>query len=148
MTNRILVPVDFSEPSEVAVRHALQLATRLDASLDVLYVCPWLTFEAPTHFSPPPVPWGEELREHLDVWAQAIPNPEGRTVSTRVVVGEPIDVIVDVAARERFAMVVIGLHGTRALGHVIRGRLADKLARRAPCPVLTVHERDLMEVEA
>src|SRR5262249_52006620 len=44
------------------------------------------------------------------------------------------------AAAERLDvdLIVIGTHGRGGLGHTLLGSVAEKILRKAPCPVLTV----------
>jgi nucleotide-binding universal stress UspA family protein len=37
-------------------------------------------------------------------------------------------------------MIVMGTHGRSGLAHVLLGSVAEKVMRRAPCPVLTIRE--------
>jgi len=44
-------------------------------------------------------------------------------------------------------LIVMGTHGRGPLGHVVLGSVAERVVRKAPCPVLTVRtpERDFVE---
>jgi nucleotide-binding universal stress UspA family protein len=54
-------------------------------------------------------------------------------------VGEPAVEIVEFAASGRFDLVVIGTRGRTGLRHALLGSVAERVVRRAACPVLTVH---------
>ena len=61
-------------------------------------------------------------------------KPVIREVRTGIVVMETIDY-----TRENdIDLVVIGTHGRTGLMHVLMGSVAEKIVRKAPCPVLTV----------
>ena len=39
-------------------------------------------------------------------------------------------------------LVVVGAHGPRGVGRMLLGSVAEKVVRKAPCPVLTIHPKD------
>jgi nucleotide-binding universal stress UspA family protein len=50
--------------------------------------------------------------------------------------------IVDMAAREHAALIVMGTHGRSGLDRILLGSVAERVIRLAPCPVLTVRQSD------
>ncbi len=54
--------------------------------------------------------------------------------------GSPFFEIVRAAKREDADLVIVGTHGRGAIAHVLLGSVAEKVVRKAPCPVLTVRE--------
>jgi universal stress protein A len=48
--------------------------------------------------------------------------------------------IVEHAKDGHFDLVVMGTHGRTGLAHLLMGSVAEAVARRAPCPVLTVRQ--------
>jgi nucleotide-binding universal stress UspA family protein len=56
-------------------------------------------------------------------------------------VGQPVGLILDRAANLPANLIVMGTHGTSGFQHLILGSVAEKVLRRAPCPVLTVPPR-------
>jgi nucleotide-binding universal stress UspA family protein len=59
-------------------------------------------------------------------------------IRTKVVVGDPGDEIVRMAADENADITVIGTHGLTGWRRFIFGSVAEKVVRLAPCPVLTI----------
>ena len=45
-------------------------------------------------------------------------------------------------------LIVIGTHGRGGLSHALLGSVAEKVVRKAPCPVLTVQPADALDVRA
>jgi len=141
---RILVPTDFSEPAAAAVKWATTLAREFDGLLYLVHVVP----------EPYAYPWGTELStlplndilaqsehaadERLHQLAAETGLPLERVV-TKSVLGTPVDQILSVIAEERIDLVVLGTHGRGMVGHLLLGSVAERLIRRAPVPVLTVH---------
>ncbi len=54
--------------------------------------------------------------------------------------GVPADEIVNAAERLGADLIVMGTHGRRGLSRAVLGSVAEKVLRRAPCPVLTVRQ--------
>jgi nucleotide-binding universal stress UspA family protein len=57
-------------------------------------------------------------------------------------VGDPATAIVERAASGGYDLLVLGTHGRTGLSHLLMGSVAEKVVRRAPCPILTVRETD------
>ena len=59
-------------------------------------------------------------------------------VSCRVERGRASGQIVKVAFDERSDLIVMGTHGYTGVAHALLGSTAERVLRRAPCPVLTI----------
>lgn len=141
---KILVPTDFSPPSANALRYAAAFAAKFGAQVLLLHVVPDLALFLPeaASVSPPIVPALDQTvaaaRASLERLA-AEPRAAGLTVHVEVREGPPFQEIL-AAARERDVdLIVLGTHGHGGLAHVLLGSVAEKVVRKAPCPVLTVH---------
>ena len=150
---RILVPTDFSECSDAALRYGLELARKFGASLYLLHVIQ----------DPATQPWAAEgfvvpLLDAVEQWqkdAQArleksIPEDDRAKAIFACVIASPFTEILRYAAANDIDLIVMGTHGRGGVSHVFLGSIAEKVVRRAPCPVLTVRypqhdfvERDL-----
>jgi nucleotide-binding universal stress UspA family protein len=53
-------------------------------------------------------------------------------------VGEPAAEILEVAKEAKVDLIVVGTHGRTGLEHALMGSIAERVVRRAHCPVLTV----------
>ena len=137
----ILVPSDFSECSDEALRYALELARRFDAELHLLHVVQ----------DPITQPWAAEgfsvpLFEIVDEWQKqamarlkaAVPEADRARVTVVSVVATPYAEILDYANAHRIDLIVMGTHGRGGVTHMLLGSIAERVVRRAPCPVLTV----------
>ncbi len=140
---RLLVPVDLSEPSLEALRRALALASRLGARLSVLHChqAPALLY-APTNLGYPVLAPGfdeEALRSSIEArYRQVLAGVDWRGVEHEVlfVEGEPT-----AAIRERagdFDLVVLGSHGRTGLARAVLGSVAYTVLKHAEVPVLVV----------
>jgi nucleotide-binding universal stress UspA family protein len=142
---RILVPVDFSPPSDAALRYAIELAHRLDARLDLLHVFQVPTFAFPDAVIPVPAQTVVELRtaseERLEV-LQREATAAGLRTSVVIADGTPFVEIVRTARSQAADLVIMGTHGRSGLRHALLGSVAEKVVRKAPCPVLVVRGGD------
>ena len=120
---RVLVPVDFSPPSSVAVNHAVLLARRFRAKLTLLHVLepgPALMYAFPTESE-----IAERQRfEQAERMLAAILSPEDQDdldLETAVVIGD-IGSEIASAVRQRHAdVVVMGTHGRGVVGRWLIG---------------------------
>ena len=157
MTNtitNILVPVDFSPHAEYAFTYATRLAERFGAKLALLYVVDdsFVTGGWSSEIYVPNVP---ELMENLIADAdrrlatlKASAAALGLTAETAVIRGRPAHAIVEHAKSGGFDLIVMGTHGRTGVSHVVMGSVAERVLRKAPCPVLTVRGTEAVEASA
>lgn len=140
--HRILCPVDLSDVSRHAIAHAEQLARWYKASITALHVCNPIVIP-PTDVSligayTHPVLSDhdiEAVRRQVTRW---FPDRKEIQVDAIVQSGEIWKRIVDSATALPADLIVIGTHGSGGFQHLMLGSVAEKVLRRAPCPVLTV----------
>jgi nucleotide-binding universal stress UspA family protein len=139
---KILCPVDFSEHSDHALRYAAAFASAYDAELEVFNV-----LEPPVlpSYSTGGIPdlsqaierIKQDGQQRLDELVEKLRQSHPRTVG-RMVVGTPFVEIIERARGGNFDLIVIGTHGASGLKHVLMGSVAERVVRKAPCPVLSV----------
>jgi nucleotide-binding universal stress UspA family protein len=142
--NRILVPVDFSPCANEATRHAADLAGRYDATLCLVHV-----YDPPAHWMPsdmfPSQAQIEQLinghRAQLEQAKKDIEVGGARKVEAQLLRGVAASEIVEQAKRWPADLIVMGTHGRTGLEHALVGSVAERVVRRAPCPVLVVPAR-------
>jgi nucleotide-binding universal stress UspA family protein len=134
---RILCPTDFSDFSSRALEHAAALAAHFDARLDLLHV-------VPNALSPGGGAYFPARSELLRQAGLELRRCAGEAVQSQVSVetdlreGEPWREIEAQAESLPADLVVMGTHGRTGFEHFLLGSVAEKVLRRAPCPVLTV----------
>ncbi len=64
----------------------------------------------------------------------------GIKVRTMVKTGKPFLEIVETAAEEDADMIIISSHGHSGVEHILFGSTAEKVVRKAPCPVLILKD--------
>lgn len=134
---RILVPVDGSDGSVVALEIALQLAGMAAMEVTLLQVIEEED-PLPTYDDRPPPGIDRVVFLSDRRFAKLQPLLEATEVqwTRRIEVGVPRDRICEVAAEERSQLLVIGSRGLSAVGRLLLGSVSDYVARHAPCSVL------------
>ncbi len=141
---RILVPTDFSEHSRHALKYGIALAEKFSAEIHLLHVLQDLTVYQPDAMTigPPVVPPLEELSAAARVGLDRLVREqhlEQDKVRTDVREGTPVEEIVDYAHENKIDLIVIATHGRGWFAHLLLGSVAEKVVRKAPCPVMAVH---------
>lgn len=54
--------------------------------------------------------------------------------------GDPVDSILEIEHRRNVGLIVLGTHGRKGFERMFSGSVAEKVIRRAECPVLTMRE--------
>ncbi|MGA7124575.1 MAG: universal stress protein [Polyangiaceae bacterium] len=138
---KIVVAHDFSPAATRALEIALDIGSRLAASVSVVH-----TYE----LGLPPVPFGvdpipeldegtaREGREALDAVVRKAKSSGFSSIEGVLRQGTPWMEIERLAEEVDADLIVMGTHGRRGVTHVLLGSTAEKVVRTAPCPVLTV----------
>lgn len=140
----ILVPHDFSEYSRHAAVFALDLAVKYDAKLTLLHVYspPGMAF--PDGFVAAGPKALSELMDRINVALrkekERIEEKQPVPIELRQVQGIPFSEILNEAKKGNADLIVMGTHGRTGLRHALMGSVAEKVVRKAPCPVVTVRE--------
>ena len=143
--NRILYPTDFSEYSLAALPYAIGLAQQNNAKLFCLHVVElaheeYLLNEYMVPLSTPHVPEYKVLKAARARLERFVTEnlSEIDNVTPRVLVGVPFVEIIRYAREQSIDLIVIGTHGHSALATMLLGSVAEKVIRKAPCPVLSI----------
>ena len=146
--SKILVPVDFSACSRDVLDQAIAFAARFGAAVDVLHV-----WETPYYVVPETAivqmpdqqertlaeyAGGEANKRMEDFIGTRAGKVDGASVEVRgrIDSGDPTKIIVNLSSN--YDLIVMGTHGRKGLSHVLLGSVAEKVVRRANCPVMTI----------
>lgn len=143
---KILVPIDFSEYSKKALRYAFRFAEQFSASLTLLYVVEPTVYPADFSFGQVGFPNVEdELRKKGQEELQSmIAETIAGAVPAEAVVktGLPFVEITTFAAEQDIDLIIVATHGHTGVEHILFGSTAEKIVRKAPCPVLVVRQKE------
>ena len=142
---KIVCPIDFDGNSLEALAMAADLARQHDATVyvvhalgavDPLVVSAQIAFERAR----------QEGRRDLENIAKK--HLEGVKYETMLRVGNAANEIVAVVSETGADLVVMATHGRTGMSHMLMGSVAEKVVRRAPCPVLTVRTKSTAQMAA
>jgi nucleotide-binding universal stress UspA family protein len=136
MFSRILVATDFSAPSDAALAQARRLAESTGASLHVIHVVDNMFMRVV--LADPRDYETAALRQMQDRVSGKDGRPDAILAVERS--DEPADEITTYARTHEIDLIVMGTHGRGRMAHLLLGSVAEKVARTAPCPVLTMRE--------
>jgi universal stress protein A len=136
----ILIPIQFDDPSLLALGFAKRIAVLHGAALHLLHVVPKLPA-----IGEPEVSENEHTREEEKARATLV------EISNRHLTGVKHQIrtaaasshalanaVVQVATEVDADLIVLKTHGRTGLSHLILGNVAEEIVRTAPCPVLTL----------
>lgn len=139
---RVLVPTDFSEHAKLALDYAVSLPFEDDGEVLLVH-----------SIEPTVYPIHQVISRHdelsienqvrktcqmqLDDMAKAVTSVKVRTLIRD---GYASEELVDVADDEACDLIVISTHGHSGIKHLLLGSTAERVVRKASCPVLTVRK--------
>jgi nucleotide-binding universal stress UspA family protein len=152
---RILCPVDFSEPSLRALRHASTLAGWYQSALTALYVDTTLPIDNAADvraFGVAPTAVLEAARSTRvvnDLRGFVARVLDDRAVDVEVEEATGIGgAIVGRAATLAADLIVMGTHGRTGVKRLFAGSVTERVLRTAPCPVMVVPPHDAVPTSA
>jgi len=140
----ILVPIDFSDYSKNALKYAVQFAKQFEAKIFLIYVVEPMIY--PADFS-----MGQVAIPSTDIDLHSRAEEELRKLSKEIIndklhaeilikTGKPFVEIIEAASSNDIDLIIIATHGHTGVEHLLFGSTAEKVVRKAPCPVLTLRE--------
>lgn len=139
---KILVPIDFSEHSKSALRYAVNFAKIFQSKLHLIYVLEPVIYPADFSmgqiaFPSMDVELDSRAKEELDKLAE---REIGSQIpyDTIVKTGKPFIEINETAADLNIDLIIIASHGESGVEQILFGSTAEKVVRKAPCPVLSL----------
>jgi nucleotide-binding universal stress UspA family protein len=138
---RSLVPVDYSPSSLAALHFAVELAERVQATLDIVHV-----WDRPSYVSNVVMTTTESVsgrslirmiqenaQHDLDEFLRSAAGPNGTPFSGRLLSGDPASSLIHELKERKHDLVVVGTHGRTGLSHVLLGSVAER-ERGCPAP--------------
>lgn len=141
---KILVPIDFSDYSKSALKYAVNFAKCFGAEMYLIYVVEPVIYPPDFSMGQIAMPsinteWDDRAREELAKLAKT-EIPSDVKVKTIIKTGKPFVEIIETAEEETVDIIIIATHGHSGVEHILFGSTAEKVVRKAPCPVLTLRE--------
>ena len=150
---RILVPYDFSEVAKHALDFTCQIANRAESDIILLNV---LEYPTPDSFKTMGVQYSDPMEELYvkrmydsvgEKLSEVVSSAEyaDEKISTKIQIGNAFNTIIDQIAEEKVDLVVMGTEGADGLNEFFVGSNAEKVVRKATCPVISLQNRAEVE---
>ena len=144
MFRSIVVGTDGSETAGEAVRKAIELATAVGASIELVSAYEPVSNQRlrdEARQAPEDMQWMVNPREDVDATlSEASERIEeaGVKVTTYAREGDPADAILDVAEERGADLIVVGNKGMTGAKRFLLGSVPNKVSHHAPCSVLII----------
>jgi nucleotide-binding universal stress UspA family protein len=139
---RILVPIDFSAESELALDWAQMVArNQKGATLYILHTLP--LEEKPGQLGMASVAYKlemEAIKQKMTRWLNRL--PPNVVYFTMFATGRVPEAIARACEKQQIDMVVMTTRGRRGMTHILEGSVTEETVRLASCPVLVLHLND------
>ena len=138
-TLHILVGVDFSDSSPMAVAQAVKLAERAPSRLHIAHIAPSTGVNAPVNLGlniPDEFPEAKEARTRLERVKATL--AASLDVELHVRIGTPVAGLLTLIKELKPDVVVVGSHGKSLLERALLGSVSNRLVQLSPVPVLVV----------
>jgi len=151
---KILVPTDFSEPSQHAFKFAIDVAKRANAQLYVVHMVE-LPMLPETTFGIQPHPFDPKLLEELEAKANTAFSrmkskfPAGTTIQFQPIHDYVVPGIGIFIEQNQIDLVIMSTHGASGAREMFTGSTAEKIARFSPVPVISLpHSSDFNKIKS
>ncbi len=141
---KILVPIDFSDYSKSAFKYAQEFSRYFDAEIILIYVVEPMVYPPDFSMGQIAIPTidielDKRAKEELEKLARNEIQPDTR-FQIVIKTGKPFVEIIQTASELDVDLIIIATHGHSGVEHILFGSTAEKVVRKAPCPVLTLRE--------
>ncbi len=143
MIKNILVPVDFSEYSKGALRYAAQFAGIFNSKIFLIYVVEPMIYPADFSMGQVAIPSSDvDMHSRAEEELKKLSAEFSNNLAVEIIIktGKPFVEINETAAEKDIDLIIIATHGHTGVEHLLFGSTAEKVVRKAPCPVLTLRE--------
>jgi nucleotide-binding universal stress UspA family protein len=140
----IVVGTDGSETASEAVRQAVELASSVGATIELVSAyepVPAQRLREERRDAPEDLQWAISPREDVDATlasAADTARKSGVEVNVYPRQGDPADAILDVAEEREADLIVVGNKGMTGAKRFLLGSVPNKVSHHAPCSVLII----------
>ena len=141
---KILVPTDFSQASIHSLHYAIGVCREMGATLTFVHVVSTIFPADSSHIGT--VVEEKRMVKEAKLFLENFRDkhiPQSIAGTNVILTGSAWHEITELAAGDKFDLIVMGTHGHTALQHLWLGSTAENVVRHAPCPVLTVREQQI-----
>ena len=138
----IVVPVDFSEITDILVDYAANMAGKFSAVIHFVHVVHFYAGDGMSGLS-----YVQDFEERTlshakkERMSAIIKDNRDRCAGCTgdVLTGEPVDKITEFAKEQGADLLIISTHGAKGLEKILLGSVAERVLKRVHCPVLFIN---------
>lgn len=137
----VVVPVDFSENTDKLEAYAQYMAQKLAAVLHFVHVVADYPGDAMIGS-----PFAQQYKDKVIAVSEGkmenlIQNSREKCpeCTGQVIYGDPVDQIIEFAETNNADLIIISTHGAKGLEKILLGSVAERVLKRAHCPVLVMN---------
>ncbi len=140
---RILIPVDFTETSELAITEAITIANAVDAEIYILHVVEYNEY----YFSvvpetqvmlPPLISLEKAVKTKMEGMSEKIKKKSGLSPKVFVTTGQVHSEVIDFSKKKKIDLIIMGTHGASGFREVFIGSNAQHIVTLSSVPVITM----------
>lgn len=141
-STHIVVPVDLEKNTQKLIDFALYMANKLDSEISFFH---GVEFAAMGEMALGNFSYDDYNSARVHYAKKAlegiVQNATGKCkkCTSKVVVGDVVDEIIDYAKNRNASMIIMGTHGKRGIEKILLGSVADRVLKAAHCPVLVMN---------
>ena len=145
MFNTILLPLDGSELGEAALPYVEELALKAKAEVILLQsVIPPHDTELARLAQDYVIRVTAKAKDYLEDIKTKL-NAKGIPAYSEVMIGNPVDTIIDYAKEHNVDLIAISTHGRSGVSRWLFGSVADRVAHRSEKPILLVRPHAIVQ---
>lgn len=137
-SNQILVPVDFSEQSLIALDQSYNLAREIGAEITLLYVIEEVGLLSKFFSKQQDEEMRESIEQNLKKLAADVEKKSKIPVNTMIAKGTVYDKIVEVSEMINATLIIMGCNGADNLKRKFIGANSLRVVRESKVPVITI----------
>jgi nucleotide-binding universal stress UspA family protein len=142
MYEKLLVPLDGSQLSEVALPYAEELAGRLGSRVDLLWVSETTNIVDQHNSQFYLKNKADAIKEIIKLFAKESDRSQEPQVINVLDTGHPAEKIIEYAEKEDVGMVIMSTHGRSGVLRWTLGSVADKVVRGTRKPVMLIRAKN------
>jgi len=135
---KILFPTDFSECSRSVLDYVTSFAAAQKGKLYLLHVIEYEDLPRVADSPKPEPPDEERLKQAQEELEGLVAKEKGLEVECLVKQGRSFNEILRTAEKMGIDIIIMATHGRTGFEHILIGSVAERVVRRATCPVLTI----------
>lgn len=139
---KITVPVDLNKNTQKLVDYALFIAKQFEAEVTLLHTVEFVVLGEMALGNPTYDDYNTKRKEEADKALERIVTESAdkwKSCTSKVLMGDTVDEILLYTKDVNCDLIIMGSHGKRGLEKILLGSVAERVLKKAHCPVLIMN---------